>query len=56
MLPPQAVGLSREEAMRLLAQLQETDQRLRDLREGLTPPPFWHWLARMMAISPKRKS
>jgi hypothetical protein len=36
MLPPQAAGLSREEAMRLLAQLQETDKWLRELREGLT--------------------
>jgi hypothetical protein len=37
MLPPQApAGLNREEAMRLLAQLQEMDQQLRDLREGLT--------------------
>jgi len=36
MLPPQAAGLSREEAMRLLAELKEMDQRLRDLREGLT--------------------
>jgi hypothetical protein len=31
-----AVGLSREEAMRVLAELQEMDQRLRDLRESLT--------------------
>jgi hypothetical protein len=36
MLPPKSAGLNREEAMRVLAQLQETDQRLRDLREGLT--------------------
>jgi hypothetical protein len=36
MLPPQAAGLSREEAMRLLAELEEMDQRLRDLRQGLT--------------------
>jgi hypothetical protein len=36
MLPPQTAGRSREQAMRLLAQLQEMDQRLRDLREGLT--------------------
>jgi hypothetical protein len=36
MLPPKSAGLNREEAMRLLAQLQETDQRLRGLREGLT--------------------
>lgn len=33
--PAQAPGLKREETMRLLAQLQETDQRLRDLRGGL---------------------
>jgi len=32
MLPP---GLSREEAMRVLAELREMDQCLRDLREGL---------------------
>ena len=36
MLPPQAAGLSREEPMRLLAELQKTDQRLRELSEGLT--------------------
>jgi hypothetical protein len=36
MLPPQAAGLNREEAMRLLSELQEMDQRLRDVREGLT--------------------
>jgi len=35
MLPPQSAGLSREEAMRLLAELQEMDRRLRALREGL---------------------
>jgi hypothetical protein len=36
MLPPQApAGLSREDAMRLLAELQEMDQRLRGLRERL---------------------
>jgi hypothetical protein len=35
MLPPQAAGLSREEAMALLAELQEMDRRLRGLREGL---------------------
>jgi hypothetical protein len=36
MLPPQAAGLSREEAMRLLAELQAMDQRLRNVQEGLT--------------------
>ena len=36
MLPPSSAGLNREEAMRLLAQLQEMDQRVRDLRAGLT--------------------
>ncbi len=36
MLPPQAAGLSREEALRLLAQLQEMDRRLQRLRDGLT--------------------
>ena len=36
MLPPKSAGLNREEAMRLLVQIQETDQRLRDLQEGLT--------------------
>jgi hypothetical protein len=35
MLPPNAAGLSREEAMRLLAELQEMDKRLRELRDGL---------------------
>jgi hypothetical protein len=35
MLPPQAAGLSREEAMGLLAELQEMDKRLRELRDGL---------------------
>jgi hypothetical protein len=36
MLPPQApAGLSREEGMRLLAELQEMDRRLQQLREGL---------------------
>ena len=35
MLPAQAPGLRREEAMRLLAELQEMDRRLRDLRQGL---------------------
>jgi hypothetical protein len=34
--PKPRPALSREEAMRLLAQLHETDQRLRDLQEGLT--------------------
>jgi hypothetical protein len=36
MLPPQAAGLNREEAMRLLSDLQEMDQRLGDVRESLT--------------------
>jgi hypothetical protein len=35
MLSPKAAGLNRE-ATRLLAQLQEMEQRLRDLREELT--------------------
>lgn len=35
MLPAQAPGLRREEAMRLLAELQEADQRIQKLREGL---------------------
>ena len=35
MLPPQAMGLSREKAMRVHAELQEMDQRVRELREGL---------------------
>jgi hypothetical protein len=35
MLPPHAAGLGREEAMQLLAELQEMDRRFRDLREGL---------------------
>jgi hypothetical protein len=33
--PTQAAGLSPEEVMRLLAELQEMDRRLRELREGL---------------------
>lgn len=36
MLPPQAASLSREEAMKLFAELQKADQRIRELREGLT--------------------
>ena len=35
MLPPNAGGLSREEALRLLGELQQMDRRLRKLREGL---------------------
>lgn len=35
MLRPQSAGLNREEAMRLLAELQDLDRRLRSLREGL---------------------
>lgn len=35
MLPPSAAGLSREEGMRLLADLQETENRLKELRQGL---------------------
>jgi hypothetical protein len=35
MLPSQAAGLKREKAG-LMTELQEVDQRLRDLREGLT--------------------
>jgi hypothetical protein len=35
MLPPQAAGLSREEALGLLTELQDLDRRLRELRTGL---------------------
>ncbi|MGH8995444.1 MAG: hypothetical protein ACRDYB_05350 [Acidimicrobiales bacterium] len=35
MLPPEAVGLSREDAMRLLAELQDMDRRLREPRDRL---------------------
>lgn len=35
MLPPNAAGLSREEAMRFLTDLQTAEGRLRQLREGL---------------------
>ena len=36
MLPPQTpAGLTREEAMRLLTDLQEMDRRVQKLREGL---------------------
>jgi hypothetical protein len=35
MLPPQATGLTREEALRLLTELQDLDRRLRELRTGL---------------------
>jgi hypothetical protein len=35
MLPPGTKALSREEAMRLLAELQEVEGRLRDLRDAL---------------------
>ena len=41
-LPPQAPGFSREEAIRLLAELQEMDQRLLDLRE---------WLVRLVVLA-----
>lgn len=36
MLPPRAPGLEREEAMALLGELEETERRLKRLREGLT--------------------
>jgi hypothetical protein len=35
MLPAQTASLDREEAIRLLAELQEMDKRMRQLREGL---------------------
>lgn len=35
MLPPRSVGLNREDAMRLLAELEEMDRRLGDVRAGL---------------------
>jgi hypothetical protein len=36
MLPPEASALKREEAMRLLQELQTTERRLRRLRDGLS--------------------
>lgn len=36
MLPPEAAALKREEAMRLLEELQAMERRLRRLRDGLT--------------------
>jgi hypothetical protein len=36
MLPPEAAALKREEAMRLLQELQAMERRLRRLRAGLT--------------------
>ena len=35
MLPPGSAGLDREQAMRILAETQALDQRLRRLRDGL---------------------
>lgn len=52
MLPPQAAGLSREDAMRLLADFQEVEQRFRKLQDGLvslleeTRPSLSHRLLR----------
>lgn len=38
MLPSESAGLSREEAIRLLAELQDMDRGFRDLRDGPTAP------------------
>ncbi len=35
MLPPQSAALKREEAMTLLQELEETERRLKRLRDGL---------------------
>ena len=35
MLPPLSPGLKREEAMRLIAELEDAERRLRGLRDGL---------------------
>ena len=35
MLPPQSIGLNREDAMRLLAELEDRDRRLDQVRDGL---------------------
>jgi len=61
MLPPNAAGLSREEAMALIAELKSVQDRLEGLRDGLRRlveeemPNRHHPLLRRMSVRPNRR-